>query len=106
MLETLENSLANFNVFVALGILCMYIVTDALYALYSLSISDRRPLAAANTSALIHLLIAVGVLSYVENFLYIFPVAIGSWIGTYLLVGRSLKKKKSVQGAPTSALME
>jgi hypothetical protein len=80
-----------FNWLVALGLLCTYVVADALYAYYTLAVAEYRPFHAANTSALIHFLLALGVLSYVENFLYIIPIAIGSWIGTFLLVQKSVK---------------
>ncbi len=35
-----------------------------------------------------HFLLAFGVVNYVGNFLYVVPLALGSWIGTYLVVRR------------------
>ncbi len=64
----------------------VYIVIDGLYAHYTIQISKRRPVAAATTSGMMHFLMAIGVLNYVHNFLYIIPLAIGSWVGTYLVV--------------------
>ncbi len=86
LLESLLILSRDFNIWIGLGVLVMYAITDALYAYYTLAVAEHRPLAAANTSALIHFLIALGVLTYVDNFLYIIPIAIGSWIGTYLLI--------------------
>lgn len=88
-------SLEGFNILTALILIGVYIVIDGLYAHYTIQISKRRPVAAATTSGLMHFLMAVGVLNYVNNFLYIIPLAIGSWIGTFLVV-RYHHSKESV----------
>ena len=88
-------SLEGFNILTALILIGVYIVIDGLYAHYTIQISKRRPVAAATTSGLMHFLMAVGVLNYVHNFLYVIPLAIGSWIGTYLVV-RHHHTKESV----------
>ena len=72
-----------FIVFIA------YVVVDGMYAYYTLAVADKKPVRAATVGALMHFLIAVGVLSYVQNYLYIIPLALGSWIGTYAVVLRS-----------------
>ncbi len=87
-----ESALEQFNWAIALSIFFAYIATDALYAYYTLAVAEQRPLSAANTGAVLHLLIAFGVLSYVENYLYLIPIVIGSWVGTYLLVKWSKKR--------------
>lgn len=33
-----------------------------------------------------HFLMAFGVLNFTENWLYVFPLALGLWIGTYITV--------------------
>lgn len=68
-----------------------YFVVDAMYAHYTFSIAELRALSAANTGALMHFLLALGVLSYVQNYLYIIPITIGSWFGTYVIVKRERK---------------
>ena len=88
MIENVLTEYELFNWTIALSICFAYIITDALYAYYTLAVAEHKPLSAANTGALLHFLIALGVLSYVENYLYIIPIAIGSWMGTYLLVKR------------------
>jgi hypothetical protein len=81
----------SFDFVIAGTVFVAYLLIDAMYAYYTLSIAEKRPFAAASTGALMHFLIAFGVLSYVQNYLYVIPLAIGSWFGTYLVVRRSLK---------------
>jgi hypothetical protein len=81
----------SFDLKVAGLVLVAYLLIDAMYAYYTLSVAEKKPTAAASTGALMHFLIAFGVLSYVQNYLYVIPLAIGSWFGTYLVVRRSLK---------------
>ena len=78
----------SFNFEIALGIFVAYVVVDAMYAYYTLQVTKRRPYSAATVGALMHFLLALGVLSYVHNFLYIIPLALGSWVGTFLVVKR------------------
>ncbi len=68
-----------------------YILVDGLYAYYTLSVTRLRPLAAATTGFLMHFILAFGVLNYVNNFLYIIPLAFGSFLGTYIIVHRERK---------------
>jgi len=76
----------NFDLATALLILVGYIVVDAMYAYYTLAIQELRPIRAANVGSLMHIILAFGVLSYVGNVLYVIPIVVGSWIGTYLVV--------------------
>ncbi len=77
-----------FNVLTALIVFVAYMVVDGMYAYYTLAVAEKQAFRSATVGSLMHLLIAVGVLSYVQNYLYIVPLAIGSWIGTYLVVKR------------------
>jgi len=86
----------NFNFLTAIIVLIGYAIVDAMYAYYTLSIQQLRPTRAATVGSLMHIILAFGVLSYVGNFLYVIPIVIGSWIGTYFVVkreGRSNLKK-------------
>ena len=81
----------SFNVGIAAVVLVAYLLVDAMYAYYTIVVTKKRPFAAASVGALMHFLIAFGVLNYVQNYLYIVPLAIGSFIGTYLVVRYDLK---------------
>lgn len=85
--------LHNFDYKIALLILVAYIVVDGMYAHYTLQVTKKKPFSSATTGALMHFLLAVGVISYVQNYLYLIPLAIGSWIGTFLVVNRERNSK-------------
>jgi hypothetical protein len=68
------------------------LVTDALWALYMIKVTEKNPLLAASYGSLIHILSAFTVISYTKNYLYLIPLVIGSFIGTYLIVLRSKRK--------------
>ena len=78
----------------ALAIFLAYFLIDALYAYYTLAVVGREAFKSASIGAFMHFLLAFGVINYVQNFLYIIPLAAGSWLGTYFAVKR-VKIKKS-----------
>jgi uncharacterized MnhB-related membrane protein len=67
-------------------ILIVYIVVDMLYAYYIIQVEQRNPMKAAIVSSVLYSLLAYGVVSYSKNILYLFPLATGAFIGTYLTV--------------------
>jgi hypothetical protein len=76
----------SFDPKTALVVFFAYLLIDAMYAYYTLVVTRKKPVTAASVGALMHFLIAFGVLSYVENYLYVIPLALGSWFGTYIVV--------------------
>ena len=86
-------SLQDFNLLTGVLLTVAYVVIDGLYAYYTIQVSKRHPVRAATTSGIMHFLLALGVLNYVQNFFYVIPLAIGSWIGTYLIVRRQKIKE-------------
>lgn len=97
LLTSLVKAILNFNWLIGLGVLVAYFIVDAMYAFYTLSVARLNALASANTGALMHFLLALGVLSYVKNFLYIIPITIGSWLGTFYMVNKESKKLTSLK---------
>ena len=87
-MESILEAIKTFNPIIALTILAVYIVTDALYAKYTLDVANYNEYKAATVGSIIHFCIAFGVINYTDNWLYIFPLATGSWIGTFLMVRR------------------
>lgn len=67
-------------------ILVVYIIVDMLYAYYIIQVEQRNPMKAAVVSSVLYSLLAYGVVSYSKNILYLFPLATGAFIGTYLTV--------------------
>lgn len=80
-----------FSIVLALVIFGSYLVIDAGYSYYTLSILKRRPFAAAATGSMMYVLLAFGVLSYTQNWLYLIPMIIGSFCGTYFIVARDAR---------------
>jgi len=82
----------SFDFKIAGSIFVAYLLIDAMYAYYTITVTKKKPVASASIGAIMHFLIAFGVLNYVQNYLYVIPLAIGSWFGTYLVVRYDLKK--------------
>lgn len=83
----------SFDFKIALVVFCAYLLIDAMYAYYTLAVTQQKPVASATVGALMHFLIAFGVLNYVQNYLYVIPLALGSWVGTYLVVRYDVSAK-------------
>lgn len=86
MLQTLITKFTEFDPIVGVAIFIGYILIDAMYASYTFEINRLHEVHAATVGAFIHLLLAFGVLNYIGNFLYVIPLAMGSWVGTYYSV--------------------
>lgn len=86
-----------FDLFIALVLVLLYTVLDALYVVYTLEMTRLRPFRAALAAVAIYVLGALGVVSYTANHWYILSVALGSFIGTFLVVfweKRKTERKK------------
>ena len=81
-----------FDFGLAMLIFVAYLVIDALYAKYTYVVVEKKPVQAANIGLIMHFLLAFGIINYVGNFLYVIPLALGSWVGTYLVVRRERRK--------------
>lgn len=82
----IQTAWSGFDFKIAILILITYVIVDGMYASYTLQVTKKKPLSSATIGALMHFLLAVGVLGYVNNYLYLIPLAIGSWIGTFIVV--------------------
>lgn len=91
-LDSIVTSWGSFDIGLALMIFIAYLLVDALYAQYTFHVTQYREYSAATIGALMHFMLAFGVLNYVQNFLYIIPLAAGSWVGTFLVVRRERLK--------------
>lgn len=76
----------SFDFNIAMVVFLAYLLVDAMYAYYTLAVTKKKPFTSATVGSLMHFFIAFGVLNYVQNYLYIVPLALGSWIGTYVIV--------------------
>jgi fatty acid desaturase len=87
-----ETLVRDFNVVIGLGVFFAYVVIDALNTYYTSAVAEKRPAAAATTGAVVYILLAFGIVSFTENILYIVPLVLGSWIGTFLVVWHTKRK--------------
>lgn len=69
--------------------------TDVLFAMYVRRTSQGKALQAASFGALIFVFAGFVVVGYVNNLWLIIPAAIGSFIGTYVVVKCDTKKEKT-----------
>ncbi|MCK9351221.1 MAG: hypothetical protein WCT49_01585 [Candidatus Paceibacterota bacterium] len=100
MLEKILLEWNQINFALAALIFFAYVFVDGLYAYYTLKVVDLNEYRSATSGAVIHLVLAFGVLNYINNFLYIVPLVLGSWVGTFFLVRseriKSEQKNKAV----------
>lgn len=83
-----------FNWLLAFGLFIASSLLDAIFALYTVAIIDTKPLKAANLSLLTYILEAAGVVNYVKNKWYLIPLALGAFVGSYIVVKREEMKKQ------------
>lgn len=76
----------NFSWLQALVVFLVYVFFDILYALYVLCVSRKQAVRASAISSVLYSLGAYGVMSYLDNPLYLIPLACGAFLGTYLAV--------------------
>lgn len=84
-----------FNWLQAVGLFFASAALDAVFALYTVAVVKSKAVQAAGMSLLTYLLMAVGILSFVNNGWYVVPLALGAFAGTYLIVKREANKNKS-----------
>jgi len=82
----MSESHQTFDLWIAFFLIIMYIVYDALYAIYYMFLEKKKPLSAANTASAMYLIGAIGTITFVHNPWYIASIAIGSFLGTFLAV--------------------
>lgn len=89
---TLGSRWQEFNWLMAICIFVAYFILDIMYVKYTLAVVARKAAQAANIGGLMYTLMAFGIFNYTHNFLYVIPVGLGSWLGTYVVVKRESKK--------------
>jgi hypothetical protein len=77
-------SLVHIRPWLALGVVASTALTDAVYVMFTASVSGRRRVAAATWSSLWYLLSSFAVITYTKNWAYVVFAALGSWIGAYV----------------------
>lgn len=79
----------NWLLFIAL--FSMTFILDFIEVTFVMSVQKTKPLAAAVCRFAIMLIMAIGIMNYVANPLYILPICCGSFCGTYLTIKNKSK---------------
>jgi len=80
---------SNFSWLIALCVFIAYFCIDFLMAYYTMAVVAKRAVMASTSGAVIYLMTSYGVINYTQNYWYIIPIVLGSWLGTYTYVKRS-----------------
>src|SRR6476661_2769708 len=80
------DSLWGIDLLLAAGVVLATAATDAVYVMFTSSVIARRRVAAASWSSIWYLLSSFAVISYTNNWVYVFFAAIGSWLGAYISI--------------------
>jgi len=73
----------SFDIRLAVLIFVTYFILDMFYAYYILCIESRQNLMSSFMAGMITSLSAFGVVSFSKNMLYIIPLFLGAFAGTY-----------------------
>ncbi len=92
IIEKLVWAWNDLDLWLVLAMFIAYFVYDWLYARYTLFVANLKASSAATFGALLYAISAFGVLNYVENLLYIIPMVIGGWLGTYYAIKKEKQK--------------
>lgn len=87
----LSEAINNFNPLLALGLFVLYCAVEALDSSLTFSITQHKSLRAANTTLILYIILGIEVLAFVSNYLYTIPIALGAWLGTFMLIEREKK---------------
>lgn len=83
----------DFNLLYAAGLFTVYFTIDLLYAKYVMFISSGNSVWSANTSVGLTGLGFLGYYEFMKQPLYVIPILLGVWLGTYLTVKLSNKSE-------------
>ena len=86
-------NLDQFHISVAILIFITYFILDMFYAYYILCIESRQNLMSSFMAGMITSLSAFGVVSFSQNMLYVVPLFLGAFAGTYF----TMKLKEILQ---------
>ena len=83
----------NFDINIAILIFVTYFILDMFYAYYILCIESRQNLMSSFMAGMITSLSAFGIVSFSKNMIYIVPLFLGAFAGTYV----TMKLKEILQ---------
>jgi hypothetical protein len=78
--------MGDFNLGTAGIVFVTYFLIDILYAFYVIYVGKRDAVRSALASSALYSLAAYGVITYSRNIAYVVPLALGAFLGTYVIV--------------------
>jgi hypothetical protein len=78
--------MGDFNLGTAGIVFVTYFLIDILYAFYVIYVGKRDAVRSALASSALYSLAAYGVITYSRNIIYVLPLALGAFLGTYVIV--------------------
>ena len=76
----------DFNIWLGLLLLALYIGYDFIHAMYYVFVSKRQAILASFSAVALYLMSAFSIVSFLKNQYYVIFIIIGSFIGTYVAV--------------------
>jgi len=85
---------AHFSPLLAFGLFVVASLVDAVFAMYTVSVVKTQAFRAGALSLFTYVLEAFAVVSYIDNKVYLAPLALGAFVGSYGVVKWEDNKKK------------
>ena len=89
----LNQALESFNFIAAAGFFAFYLLIEMLDSSLTFSLTQHKSLRSAIVTFILYMTLAVEVAAIISNYLYIFPVALGAALGSFLIVEYEKKKR-------------
>lgn len=92
-LLSLSEAANSFSVIYAFGLFVFYFLVEMLDSSLTFSLTQHKSIRSALVTFILYTTLAVEVVAIVSNYLYIFPVALGAGLGSYIVVEYEKKKR-------------
>lgn len=92
---------AHIQPLLAVGVVASTAATDAVYVMFTASVSSRRRVGAATWSSIWYLLSSFAVITYTRDWTYVLFAALGSWLGAF--ASMSLLHREPARATPPLA---
>lgn len=92
-LLSFTEALKQFNFVIAFGLFIFYLFVEVLDSSLTFSLTQHKSLRSALVTFVLYITLAVEVAAIVSNYLYVFPVALGAALGSFLVVEHEKKKR-------------
>jgi hypothetical protein len=96
-LLTLREAFVSFNFIAVIGLFVFYLFVEMLDSSLTFSQVQHKSLRSGLVTFILYTTLAVEVAAIISNYLYVFPVALGAGLGSYLVVEHEKKKRPKIK---------